>query len=433
MNTMVTGTVDCPAGTGNFSITGLVDPKAIAIKVTGNTADGTTTFGMISVGFGTYRGSTVVQNFISVSDEDGIGTADNYRQNGTDAIAVIHNGSTGAEDMQIELVSMDADEIVLNCSNPLTGAKIDYVVYQGDFVADAIAFTFAADTGSATQDVTLPSGVGQPDLIMLTTTDQTTITTEPNYSISFGFAKKGELGRHVLLASDDGAGTSAVLQSIHNNRIITALEPSTMTTEGRGSIDVNTANWPTDGFEIDWESTPTFAFLVYGLAIRFTSDVVLTTGEGSAPIAGGLPVVQTLTAGGGTDADGLLVINTRTATANTQGTTGADVGAIGIGAYDGNNENWLGNTDDDGNATAQNANRQWTNAKIIRNYDMAATPALTSEGDGAFSGADGQISWNDIDATAFLYQWCLLTEVAAAAPGPAYPHKHRSMRALQRR
>ena len=419
-NTIVVGSIDCPGATGNFSITGLTNPKAILMWSSFETAD-TGIHAVYSIGFGTDRGGTAVQNFISSSDEDAAGTADCYRQNGTDAICVLHNGTTGAEDVQIELVSMDADEIVLNASNVGT-TKLNYIIFQGDYVTDAFAFTFAATTAAATQDVTVTSGFGQPDLVFLMTTDQTTITSEPNYSMSFGFAKKGEAGRHVLLASDDGAGTSAVLQSIHNDRIITGLEPSTMTTEGRGSLDTTVGNWPTDGFELDWEGTPTFAFLIYGLAIKFTSDVVITTGEGAAPIAGSPPVVQTLTAGGGTDADGLMVLNTRTATANTQDTTSANDGSIGIGAYDGSNEVWAGNTDDDGNATAQNANSQWSATKTIRNYDMSATPTLTSEADGAFSGANGQLSWNDIDATAFLYQWLLITEIVAAAFKPRVYH-----------
>ena len=411
------GTITQPGATGNqtYSLPADFDPKALILWATPATAAGSVANAVLGLGFATYRAAAVQQFGVAVSSEDAVATSDTYQEQYDDACLVCFNATNGARDMEIDFVSFTggaSSEFVLNWVNLFTTASviINYMVIGGSDVADALVSTATLDTTSTTQDVTVASGFGQPDLVFFARCARPLNSNAGNASVTIGFGKKGEDGRGMSANSDDAeAGAAQNCQAIWNNRLFATYVNDTAEVIARFSA---TGSWPTDGFELTYDANPSFAEPFGFLAIKGT--FTMTTGQGAAPIAGAPPVTQNLAHTSPPKA--CFLVNVRTATANTLDTSSANNLMVGVGAGDGTTEVWSGYTDDDGIGT-QRADRMWTNAKTIQYWTTnVATPVLSSEADGSVSGNDFVLSWNDIDATAFLYQWLLLGDGPSIYP-----------------
>ena len=97
-------------------------------------------------------------------------------------------------------------------------------------------------------------------------------------------------------------------------------------------------------------------------------------------------------------------------------TSGADLGAFGIGAYDGTDEAWVGVTSDDGAGTSQ-AESQLSQTKTVRHY-TPVTPTLDGEADGVFTGNTFRLSYTDLPAVAVESNVLILGDAAGGAPTP---------------
>jgi hypothetical protein len=324
------------------------------------------------------------------------------------------NATNGGIDFEIDLTSMDSNSVdVNNVSAGVASQRINQLILGGAEITDALVGTFTLGTGSTTQDVTVVSGFGQPDLIFFfalpTALSDTAVA---NSSITFGWGIKGQNGRCVSIDSTDAAGTQDVRQVIRNNRCFHVIRGATNRVQAR--LDTTTANWPTDGFRLLYDANPTNADPVAYLALKGT--FTKTDGEGSIPTAGGLPVVQNLNHG--STPKGLFIAFTRQTTANSVDSTTAEAcGLLGLGSGDGTNEGFAALMDQD-NAGTSNANNFHSATKIIQNRNVL-DETVTSEADHAISGNDVQLSWTDIDTSAWLYEWLTLGDAVAA---PTAPH-----------
>ena len=405
------GSITQPGSTGNL-VTNLpanFDPKALHLFAVVRTGNGGGSAHLVyGEGFATYRGSVVQQCCGAITAEDNIGTADTYDMWGTDAILKLTNGADATIDAEIDFVSFAtgaSSSFTLNFVNLHTTASIviNYVVFGGSGVEDALVSSFTTQTTPSTQDVTVTSGFGQPSLIFfgrITTTMDGTFKNRGDFSHGFGVKDGALMGRGVGVFSTDAATTEATGQRISNNSAMY----SGLNLGQEIDFRLSAGSWPTDGFEVTYASGgQDFAEAVHYMAIRFASDVTIVHGEGSAPTSGGLPVVQTLASSGTPKL--LYIMSARTATANATDTTSADCMQFGVGAVDGaGNERTAGGYDDDGQATASVAGTYQSNAKAIQ-YWAPSTNALSSEADGQVNGSNFELSWNDIDAAAFKYQW----------------------------
>ena len=399
-----TQTITCPSGS---------NPKAILMWAVGTASDTVAAHELLGVGFAANIdpfGTSMEYN--SFSAEDAVGTQDSYVESTNTSTLVLHNGTTGAIDLEIDVTTWNTGDVTIDWINLFTTAsiRVHYLIFGGSDVTLARTGNFSVETTDADQDVTIESGFGKPELVFFANIDNSGVGLLSAGSISFGFAKQGEAGRCISHTAEDGNTNAVVSQSIWNNQCIVCLDDGGGTMDARGGLDTTVSNWPTDGFNINWNSTPSYAARIAYLAIR--TSATITTGEGSAPTSGGLPVNQDLNHGSVPKC--ALVINARTATANTVDTTSTDCGMIGIGGGDGTNEMWCGVMNDDALGT-MDANRASSVSKSIKFYS-AATPAVTSEADGSITGNNFRLAWNDIDATAFLYEWLTLGDGSAAAP-----------------
>ena len=406
-----------PGATGNqtYSLPANFDPKAVILWAVPAAADGTVAHYSLGMGFGTYRGSVVQQRCVAMRGLDAAASADTGRSGDVGALLRLMTSAAGsfATDMEITLTSMQTgatSEVTLNWTNLHTTASIRVfmLVLGGDEITDALVDDFTMGTGSTTQDETVVAGFGKPDLLFfLNNGASSTSATSPQFC--FGFAKQGEAGRSIAFSQVDGNTASLVAMRQRSDRAfmsILATGASAGTDEALGRLDTVAANWPTDGFRTLFDANPTLAHPIRYLAIRTTGQIA--TGAGTSPISGTPPVVQSLDAGFPPKVS--LIFGWNQGADTTLNTTGADLAGFGIGAYDGATEAWAGITEDDAAATMVAKSHQST-AKVHRIYTPAGV--LDAEADGAFSGNNFDLSWNDISTTnADQYQYLILGDKA---------------------
>ena len=393
------------------------DPKAAIVVAAPVASDGIAQHASMAVGFCTFRGAAVQQNHTDIFAEDAVGTADTYNRTNTDAVAILMDG-TGAADMTVTCTGMTTGvgaDITFNITgaHTTTNVRLFIMVFGGDDLVDAQAHSFNIAAGTGAQDVTLGSGFGHPDVVFFTSTafgDGTAGNAGATLSIGFGI--RGGSSRSIAFASADGSATEATAQRINNNAAA-FVTSDTFTAENVFTLAAE-AGWPTDGYEIN-KTTASANEAIHGLALRFSTDVTVTDGEGSMPTSGGLPVTQDLAVGSSTP-KGLLVLHTRQTTANTSDTTSTNAALLAVGMVDQDQgERWVGAWDDDGQGTSSVASSGESTAKAVRTY-LPSTDALDGEADGLISGSNFRLSFNDLPPSAFLYEWVAFGEVGGAAP-----------------
>lgn len=409
-----------PGATGNqtYNLAAGFDPKAIIIFGTPQAADGSIASWAYGIGFATYRVGNVQQRFCAMRSLDAAASADLGGSQGSDAAFVIMTQSAGgnSRDLEIDLVSMTnagTPNVILNWVNLHTTAsiKIWMLVLGGSDITDAIVDAIPIAASGTTVDYVPAIGFGKPDFIFSAGVFDTDTFSAGTPQLSVGFAKQGEAGRGFGFVQTDGNTASIVAASQRSDRIFQRIAPAGASRECMSRLDTVIANWPTDGVRLIHDAVPSFATSMPALFLKGTFQAA--TGSGTAPTSGGLPVVVDHACGFAPKVGFNLGWNLAAATGID--TASADSIAFGIGAYDGTDEAWAGFTEDDA-ALTMDSNQQRTNTKFVRNYNQAA--ALQSEADGAFSGNNLRLSWNDIDTVAREYQWFALGD--AAASGTTY-------------
>jgi len=413
-----------PGATGNqtISLPANFDPKAIKVWGVGHTADGTKVHAQFTIGFGTYRGAVVQQGGVATDARDAAATGDTCGESFNNALAVLHTAAApGARDLELDLVSMQTgavSEVVVNWVNlhGTASVRLNYKIWGGSEVTDALVHSFTASAAVASEDITVAAGFGQPDFIELTTGGGVHNTVAASGEMCYGFAKKGEAGRCIYYGTRDGNTTMFVTMSQRSDMILRNFSASggTGASQGDATLSTTIANWPTDGYQLDYPVQLTGAIDCVGLALKgtFTS----TTGNGTVPTAGGLPVVQDLNHGSVPKLGWIMGWNLVAATA--VDVSSADLGALSMGATDGTNERAAGIMDDDAAATSISDSFH-SESKVIKNYLVNAV--LQSEADGSFSGNNFRLSWNDIDTVAREYQWYTMGDQAVAVVMPPPP------------
>lgn len=403
-----------PGATGQqtYSLAANFDPKAVILWATPQTADGSAASWAYGIGMGTYRGSVVQQRYSTMRGLDAAATADNACGQNVGALLVLLTQGAGLAtiDLEIDLVSMQGggtSQVVLDWVNLHTTASIRVfmLVLGGSDITDALVDDFTCPTASATQDETVVASFGKPELIFFAGAKAVvgeSASVDP--TMMFGFCKQGEAGRGWTFTQDDANTASVTAMHQRPNRCV--IRNNVVSGTVIGQLDTTVASWPTDGFRVVYDANPPNAVIFNYLALRTTAQI--TTGSNTAPTAGGLPVAQD-NACGFVPKLGFLFGWNLPASA-VEETTQADQCGFGIGAYDGSTEAWAGFTEDDA-ALTMDSNNQQSIAKVIQNYSPAA--ALLSEADGAFSGNNFRLSWNDIDSVAREYQWLAIGD----APG----------------
>ena len=427
-----TGTLTSPGATGNQTVslvdTGFGTVKAIRLWGTYETAEGDVDGdGIFCIGFGTFRGSVVQQHVAAYFADDANSVSDTARCSRSDGILRGFSAATPTVDFAAALVSLGDAQFVINWTDlPATASiKFHYEAWGGSDVTDAMVVTFNPIAGTApfTQDVTVATGFGKPDLLLAIAADSATGTDADvagTAAIVFGVGKSDTEHGCSSFVNVDGQGSMALGVS----QEASFLQLLGSHTFYRFDCDLAArADWPTDGFRLahNGDIADPNTGRVGALALRGTFTSVI--GSGLAPITGTPPVTQDL-AVGQTPRGAIFFHNTLAAGAGIVA-AGADLGTFGIGSIDGTREGWSGTGDDDA-APVSATHRHHSESKAIRMFTPGAAGTLTSEADGSFSGNNVRLSWNDIDTVEREYRYLLLGD-GVAAGSLILPNRARSV------
>ncbi len=409
------GTIIAPAGTGNQTYN-LVDGgfgpvKVLILWAAYNTAAGDVDgHGIFSMGHGTYRGGTPQRAAVAFFDTDAVGTSDSARGRSEALILRGLSAATPTVDYEADLVSLDNAAFTLNWTDaPASQIKINYMVFGGDDVTDALATTVDITTAAGTQDVTVATDFGNPDLLLALSSSGATGNQNGNNYLGLGVGVDDANEAHSCYTVRD-AQPSMDVASDQRATFLNVLN-SSISTNMHIELSARSA-WPTDGFQVNKVSAPTGSVttLMY-LAIRGTFSKVI--GFGTVPTAAA-PQTQDLPVGS-TPRGALFFHNSVPANAGIE-TTHADLGTFGLGATDGTHEAWAGVGNDDGNANSI-AHRHHSESKVIRMLTPSAAGTVASEADGSISGDNVRLAWPDTDTVAREYGYLLLGD----ARSPRYP------------
>lgn len=406
-----TGTLTAPGGTGNQTYN-LVDSafgtvKALFLWTVSNTSDGDVDGdGIFTMGMGTYRGGTASQFSTALFDTDAVAPSDCARVTSDSVILEGPDSATPGLGFEAVLVSLGDAQFTLDWTDaPATAIKVNYVALGGDAITDALATSVDVTTAAGTQDITVASGFGNPDLILAMSrvgpADQTTNGNAP-FGLGVGLKKGGSA--HSSFVTRSGRDPSEVGSHQTNSLIANLNNPTSMNSEYE--LVAATA-WPSDGFTIN-KLTPVAGgdTPMYYLALRgnFSAEV----GFGQAP-TGAAPVVQDLPLGGA--ARGAVFFHDVLPANSGIVSSGSGLGVFGIGALDGSHEAWaaVGSVDD---VSPTEASRHQSTTKAIR---MIPDGTLESEADGSLSGYNVRLTWGDTDSVAREYGYLLLGDPPGAA------------------
>jgi hypothetical protein len=407
-------------------------PKAIIVWTTGQTSAAAQDFdGIFTQGFGTFDASAVQQFYMTLFDDDAVGTTVVEKGSGTGSLLKGYS-AIATVDFDCRLVSMDGTSVTLDWFDaPAAAIKVHYVVLGGSDITGARVGSFNLSTTSP-QAVTVVAGFGQPNLLLFSSKGNVGATgdSQANGGIEFS-AAASDTDRITSYFMNANASATMALGAWQKARA--HVGSSGNTTDFEVDLDIK-ANYPTDGFQVVIPDLPTAATNPIGyLALKGTFQWKI--GTNVAPITGSPPVSQDNACGFPPKVALLFGNNLPTGTAFD--TTYVDLCTHWMGASDGAAEGLSAVTQDDGNTTSF-AGRVHSETKGVAFYKSGTlgtdAPALQSEGDVTFSGNNLNISWNDIDSVAREYCYVVLGDAAAGgASGPAFPNRHRSMRALIRR
>jgi hypothetical protein len=413
-----------PSATGDVDITlaNVNTPQAIVLICTPLTADGNAADASISVGFGTYRGSVVQQNYNCHLAEDAQAAAsDTYAAQNTNALGKLIEGVGGTVDFACTLVSMTSGSpgsVRLNVSNVHTAGaiRLQYMVLGGSDLLDAQAHAFnTASTGTLT--VALDSGFGHPNVVLFSrrgNLDQDTVIAGAD--LSFGFGVLGGDNRSVWWTSQDNQANEVSSQRINTTAALSGGGSAGGTPQVTFTLAAE-GSFPTDGYAYT-ATASTIGEGVHGLALKLSNNVTITSGQGSALTSTG----TTDLAVGTSTPKGLLLLHTRQTTADTSDTTSTDAALLGIGMVDGSaNERWSGVWDDDAAATSNSGSGQST-TKAVRSYAVD-TDTLDTEADGLINGSNFRLDFTDPAPSAFLVAWLAFGDTSVAAVPPPGPRR----------
>jgi hypothetical protein len=392
-----------------------VEPKFLICWATYDTADGLTDGdGIFSLGFGTRDGGASQNVGICMFSDDTPTASATVQGNFSDAVlkGVIADGT--AVDYVATLdsfVTGTPSQFKLNWTDfPASAIKVHYLVLGGSSLTAARAGSVTTTTAVATQDVTINTGWGQPDALLLISSNWNTAgITQTDAALGFGAATSDTDGRSTMFKEEDAANTMSLgsLQGAFLMQWFTAA----VAKDSDAKLAAK-ASWPVDGFRLSYADQAGFAWQNRYLALK---GITMKTGSGTAPTAGSPPVAQTLTGTAGATARAALVWTSGQIVSATAITTGTRHGQFSLGATDGTNEGVASIVEESAN-TASISGRDFTSAKIVRLLDAGNPPTLQAEADSGLSGVDATLSWNDIDSVATEYNWLILAE---SAPPPA--------------
>jgi hypothetical protein len=413
---VASGTFTWRTTTGDTVISGLTDPKVIVLWTTGGqTAAGAVTNQSTrwSLGFGTFRGGAVQQNYVSNWMTDGNSTAIYGESLNTDAI-LRRMASDTTIDAEYDLTSMDSTSVTLNCPDASASAVIvHYLILGGDDITDAEAHQFALSTAAATQDVTLSSGMGNPGdgtgWLSLFAHGQRTATGTGGSDINFGFgAAKSSTERAAFTwGANDGSGNM--------NCVIWAIDRAIVGVGSNQGVnyeaDLDTSGHPTDGYQLAFADQAEVAHLINAVAIRGNFQAQIGR-QATRTSTGDQDIAQSFSE----ELRGCVFFGHSEPGSTSIITTGTSLGNVFVGATDLTTEGSAGFGDDDGLAF-NNSALVTSTTQSVQCYGHTGTEnSITNlySADVAESSTNVRLTYTTANGTAREFAYLFLFDAPAA-------------------
>lgn len=203
----------------------------------------------------------------------------------------------------------------------------------GSEITDAYLVSWAQSTAVATQNVTVVSGFGQPDLIINMGNGLTTLADSAASFAGVISVAKSDTQRFASVYNDEDAAGTMLGGSWNKERAIMTLNATTQAADSEADLSAK-ASWPTDGFQLTYTDQAAQAQRFHTLALKgtFSSNITYTDSPTS------ISTVNHLHNGGGPPKGALFFHSVGGGTANTINSSATFLGAIEIGGMDGTNE-----------------------------------------------------------------------------------------------
>lgn len=388
-------------------------PRAVLFAAGKATADQTwEPDSMLSQGFAARHGDeSSSSGAIGTISKDGLGSADAYCSDVAVGRCLVGYTTAGgfatSVDYLLKFNAWDDDGFDLELAElPSADFIGHYLALGGSDVSDAqvnlVQSTVQVNPG--TQDVTVRTGFGQPDLIFVLST----ITSAPQTAgmHSFGVAKSDTERASAAWAQTDGA-TNTLSRSVLQARAFTGLYVSeSPLVEWEFDLSAR-SEWPTDGFEVNYVDPPNNLsrhWLSLALKGTFQSKI----GLADSPVADGN---QDIDAGFAPKA--LLAFSDDLPAHVGADNSHADGHGLSVGMYDGTTQGLIDIQSDDGNTTMVEKNISDA-TRILRLTGPGATPSDLGKAVTSFPGGNTvRLAWTGLGATARQFAYLVLGD----APG----------------
>lgn len=381
-------------------------------------------------GFATNDGGTIQHAYHTAYSADTVTTEDTGRGiNTTAALKGFSAGTTPTVEYVATCTTFTTTGFTLTWTTaPAAAIVVTYWAIGGsDTTARCGSHQMTATT---TQNVTVNTGFGQPDLVFVSGHTAVALgDATGNTTFSLGAFNKALSSRHTLVGEADGS--SGAMLMVHSQKSL-AMEqwadnasPTMSTTTGTPSA---VASWPTDGWQWTWSAVPGTLRQIIHLAIKTTAPV--TIGSTTAPT--GATLAQSLSHGANIPQTalfwgGLLPTNAASVT------TATDLGGWFMGAYDGTNQAVQGTCQLDA-STASSTGRWYDNTKAVQFYAPVAAgtnpPALKSQAAASVVGTGVTLTFSVADSLAREFNYVLVgAGTASPSPRPQSLQRVAAMRA----
>lgn len=409
--------ITSPGSTGNqtYSLASNFDPMVVILWTSYlSAAGGADGDGPFIQGYGTYRGSVVQQWHEGLWYDDANGADNGVRVRGSDAILKSPESLSTTIAFEVDLVSMAqgaSSDVVLNWVDlPASTIDVHMVVLGGSDITDAAVGSFTMSTAVATQDVTVASGFGNPDLVLFPGGPWTNTTTSlDDLRMALGVAKSSTIRKCATWGNNNGA-TTMTLGAIQKDTASVKFG-ATPAIDAEFELD-DTGH--ADGFTIDYTDQSSTASIQGYVAIHGT--FLCNIASYDAPTSTG---TQDITGAGGTAKIALLWGTHTAANGGALDTSSTRLGGFWMGAFDGTNEGAAAFTNEDGN-TAVLLGRYHSEDKAAIHLDATSgAPTLSAAADASWVGSDLRLTWTTVDSVSARGNVLILSEAAA---GGATPH-----------
>jgi len=254
-------------------------PKALLVFTSGMNSSGFADIYKLSVGFSNGTSTRA----LGLASGDVLSKSSSGRAFGKNIVELVSNSGVGTA-AEANVTRFTINNFTMKwTTNDNKPVLINYIALGGNDLVKSSVSSFSSTTSATTQNVTLGF---RPDFLMFMHAAKTSETsTSINGYLSYGFATP--LSKNAIaVASVNNTSPTNTCETQRTDSALVALNPSNC----GFTIRISNVLFNSNGFQIQWSSTPTSADKIYFMALKGGAYVV---GNFTQPTSA-VPVKQTI-------------------------------------------------------------------------------------------------------------------------------------------